>query len=459
MGEGACSGTWSVALEASAAELVSSLDPWITVDNFDGKNMETLLHTVFALAASPHATSPSVEALCVVLSNLAPKVAAKMPLAETCFGALKELILGDAHRLGESSRERLAKSALGPLLSHFEESLQQRALDAILEPLRQAAPPQYDGAARCQAQWRLLFALLAAPEPQRSEVSLTWLSQHWAWCEVAIRSSDSACEGAVIFLETVLTRTRSKAASQEVVQRLVPMLVEVVCHRGSVACLSTFAAVTRIFKGGDEVTAPLLAQQVLHVAEQLLSKLQRTQDLTPDLFAALLELFVVSWAPKSARLAPQVLQATTPCAAVLHTAAQLLEVAVNPRLTCWALLLLGRLPIWLQKPETQGYVRTLLELTLPSFCTAFRGLLGQPVAMDAEVASTMAEVLLSLNKAVGPSFTGTLGNALGGGSLDAPGTLLVMQLNDPLVSEDALAESLRDVAEQLQAQELRQLLE
>ena len=40
---GACSGTWSVALEASAAELVSSLDPWITVDNFDGKNMETLL--------------------------------------------------------------------------------------------------------------------------------------------------------------------------------------------------------------------------------------------------------------------------------------------------------------------------------------------------------------------------------------------------------------------------------
>ena len=36
--------------------------------------------------------------------------------------------------------------------------------------------------------------------------------------------------------------------------------------------------------------------------------------------------------------------------------------------------------------------RTLLELTLPSFCTAFRGLLGQPVAMDAEVASTMAEV-------------------------------------------------------------------
>ena len=27
----------------------------------------------------------------------------------------QELILGDAHRLGESSRERLAKSALGPL--------------------------------------------------------------------------------------------------------------------------------------------------------------------------------------------------------------------------------------------------------------------------------------------------------------------------------------------------------
>lgn len=31
-----------MALEASAAELVSSLDPWITVDNFEGKNMETL---------------------------------------------------------------------------------------------------------------------------------------------------------------------------------------------------------------------------------------------------------------------------------------------------------------------------------------------------------------------------------------------------------------------------------
>lgn len=76
-----------------------------------------------------------------------------------------------------------------------------------------------------------------------------------------------------------------------------------------------------------------------------------SQDLPPDLFAALLELFVVSWAPKSARLAPQVLQATTPCAAVLHTAAQLLEVAVNPRLTCWVTwnqwgsLVIGRLVV------------------------------------------------------------------------------------------------------------------
>ena len=40
--------------------------------------------------------------------------------------------------------------------------------------LGRAAPPHYDGSAanvaRCVAQWRLLFALLAAPEPQRSEV-------------------------------------------------------------------------------------------------------------------------------------------------------------------------------------------------------------------------------------------------------------------------------------------------
>ena len=60
---------------------------------------------------------------------------------------------------------------------------------------------------------------------------------------------------------------------------------------------------------------------------------------------------MVSWAPKSVRLAPQVLQATTPCAAVLHTAAQLLEVAVNPRLTCWVTwnqwvsLFIGRLVV------------------------------------------------------------------------------------------------------------------
>ena len=36
--------------------------------------------------------------------------------------------------------------------------------------------------------------------------------------------------------------------------------------------------------------------------------------------------------------------------------------------------------------------RSLLDVTLPSLCLAFHGLLGQPVALDPEVASTLAEV-------------------------------------------------------------------
>lgn len=61
------------------------------------------------------------------------------------------------------------------------------------------------------------------------------------------------------------------------------------------------------------------------------------QDLPPDLFAALLELFVVSLAPRCTALAPQLLGAgAAQLAAVLCSAAALLSGAVNPRLTCWA---------------------------------------------------------------------------------------------------------------------------
>jgi len=50
-------------------------------------------------------------------------------------------------------------------------------------------------------------------------------------------------------------------------------------HRGSVPALTALSALTRIFKGGDAQTAPLLAGQVVQIAERLLSKLSQTQEI------------------------------------------------------------------------------------------------------------------------------------------------------------------------------------
>lgn len=50
-------------------------------------------------------------------------------------------------------------------------------------------------------------------------------------------------------------------------------------HRGSVPALTALAACARIFKGGTGATAQLLARHVVQVAEQLLSKLSRSQEL------------------------------------------------------------------------------------------------------------------------------------------------------------------------------------
>ncbi|CAK9060039.1 Copia protein [Durusdinium trenchii] len=435
-------------LEAAVAELIVSMDPWIDVQRYrpESNSFEMLVTCVFQLCRSPHATPAAAEALSVVVSNLAPNLA---PMAEGCFGKLKELILGD-NQLSSTSREQVAKAALGPLLSELSETVQVRALHSILEPLRVHAPPCEPTPQRISC-WRLLFAILAAPTPERPEASLEWLSEHWAWFEVSLMTGDSACEAATTFLETALTRTRGMpACASALLSRALPALANAAILKGSSPALQAVAQLARIFKGGDEHTAPMLALHVLQIAEQLLGKLSKTQDLPPDLFAALLELFVVSLAPRAVRLAPALLGAAVTQAA-LEQAAQLLEEAVNPKLSCWALLFIGRLPLWLPKEETQQSVRRLLEQTLPKICLAFQRLLAQPVAKDTEVMSTLAEVLISLRKALGLDFDRSL-------QPFPVAVELLPMLQDPLLTEEVLAASLLDLAEQLQAEELRGLM-
>ncbi|CAJ1403781.1 unnamed protein product [Effrenium voratum] len=185
----------------AAAELLSSMDAWICPERFPGAAGHALLRAAFGLAES--AGAPGAEALSVVVSNLAPGLA---PVAEECITQLRHLILG-ANGLTLSSRQRLLRSALAPLLRRLERPQRRKAAELFLQPLREAARAQ-----EASRAGRLLFTLLGADCFEPAE-ALEAVAGHWAFFEAALEADcEAACEAACETLEAVLTRCRSGGA-------------------------------------------------------------------------------------------------------------------------------------------------------------------------------------------------------------------------------------------------------
>uniref|UniRef100_A0A7S4PXW2 HEAT repeat-containing protein 1 n=1 Tax=Alexandrium monilatum TaxID=311494 RepID=A0A7S4PXW2_9DINO len=314
---------------------------------------------------------------------------------------------------------------------------------------------------------RLLFHLLAAPQARRVEVPLQWLAQHWPWLEAAVASSSAqepAVEAACHALTTILSQGRSSQVTVEVLHRAVPMLAEAGVSRGSAAALTALATLARVFRGGsDEASARLFAAHAAGAARQLLGGAadgDRAAQLPPDLLAALLELFTIALGPRCKLMAMQLYQEPEALAAVVAPVAVALPACTSPRVVCWGLLLCDRLPQWLESAEMGPRVAQLLDAVLPGVAAAAcRLLAASPLAQDPEVCNALGQALLRLTRARREAMRLALLNAMGPlGIKPEEGELLLQQLADPLATEDALGEALRETAASWQVEHLRRLL-
>ena len=410
---------WRALLEVAAADLIVAVDPWVMPENFSpaSENGRTLLAFVFQLATSPHASPSSAEALAAVVSNLAAQLAASQEMVQEVFGLLRGLCVGglgpgpQVSGLGGAARERLVRSALGPLLSQLPEVHLCAAVEALAAPLRAAAPPSHAPDAAGVVASRLLFQLLAAPHTESAELPLRWLTDHWAWFEAAVASPEApepVVEAACQTLTASLGRARNSPAALEVLGRALPMLSEATTRRGSVAALSTLAGITRVFKGGeaDEGAAALFAAHVAGCAQKLLGGAgENVPQLPPDLLATLMELFTIALAPRCRRLSALLLTAPGTLRGVVSPVVAALPSCAQPRTVCWGLLLCERLPPLLEPPELRPSAARLLEDVAPDVVAACcRLLAASPVAQDPEVCSTLARALRSLARAL-PALT------------------------------------------------------
>jgi len=461
---------WAGLLEAAAAELVRALDIWITPSRCSPTSAEgrTLLAFSFRLAASQHASSSSVDALTVVISNLAQPLTSAGEAADEAFRRLQELCLGGGG-LPVHLRERLVRGAVGPLLSQLPEQQLNPAIEAFASTLRAMLPPACNVATWTLdkvAAARLLFHLLAAPQVSNCEVQLQWLSNHWPWLEAAVASPGSheqAVDGACFLLTAVLSQARTATVVPEVLRRTVPLLAGAAAGRGSASALSALASLARMFRGGgtDETLAELFAVHAVGTARQLLDGgEERTAQLPADLLAALLELFTIALGPRCKLMARQLHRAPEVLAAILAPVVATLPSCTSPRVVCWTLLLCDRLPQWLASEDFGQQAATLLDAATPGIAAAAcRLLASSPVAQDQEVAGALSKTLLGLSHARPAATRQALLSAAASLSLpQEEAELLWKQLGDPLASEDALAESLREIAESWQVEHMRQAL-
>jgi len=469
---------WRVRIAATGAEFITALDPWICPERCTMEAPETseLLRFLFDLATEPVAAAAAVEALIVVLSNLALQLAAGG--RGEAVEKLQQLSLGDSG-LAIALRERLVRSALGPVLSCLPPEQLDSAVESLVAPLRAVARPASGdvGAPAAPADAataaRLLFHLLAAPEVKgRCEAPLAWLSIHWPWLEAALSPAPAAAaatpepvvEAACHALTTILSRGRALSAAPTILCRATPLLVHAVLCQGSAAALSALGLLVRIFKGGEEQnTAELLASHILQISSGLLGEgVGCAAQLPSEILGAFLELLVIALGPRCKLLASRLFAADcAPTPLLIAIFAAVLPVLPNsssPQCVCWGLLLVDRLPHWLDDRELRPQVAKLIDAVVPHVASACCLLLASsPLVADAEVACALARALCSLVRGAGPDVVRcslvSAGETVGTPCEEV--SLLSQQVSDPVQTEETLAEALREAADTWQADHIR----
>lgn len=430
---------WASLLAAGAAELVVSLDPWINASLLPRRSYTELLAFAFRLAEAPSAA----EALGVVVSNFAPQIAAEEALAEECLGRLRGLVLST---MPIRARERVVRSALGPLLGRLE-ARQRGAVEALASALSAQGP----------ASARLLCHLFAAVDPVAPELPLLWLSAFWPCLEAAL-AAEGAAGAACHWLTSALSRARHRAEAKEAALRGASLLLA----SGSAEALGAMGTVVRIFRGGgdDEAMAGQLARHAGEAAARLAASGREAASLPPEVLAALLELLCASLPPRCEKLALELLRLTD---GLLGTAVFVMDsvaASASPRVVCLSLLFADRLLAWLARPEAEPFRARLVDGAAPVVTTACCRLLAtSPMAQDRQVCSALSVLWLSMCRLL----PGTMQDALSRCASDICVSkqeleLLAQQMADPMVSEDSFAEALCDTAGSWQAERLKRAL-
>eukprot|EP00928_Gymnodinium_smaydae_P047868 TRINITY_DN31981_c0_g1_i1.p1 TRINITY_DN31981_c0_g1~~TRINITY_DN31981_c0_g1_i1.p1 ORF type:complete len:1044 (-),score=189.08 TRINITY_DN31981_c0_g1_i1:81-3176(-) len=461
----------SALLCSAAAEFISSMDSWITPEtcSVGSEAIASLMEFSFRLAGAPGAQSPTAEALIVIISNFAPVLVEDAERLKRVLWQLAVLCFGSTHSLHLQRRERLIKSALGPLLTRLPEERLIPAMEELAAPLRGAAP--IGSGETSDAAMRLLFSVLAAPQPPDTELPLRWLIAHWPWFEAALDKwarSEAVVESATAALTVTLARARGSAPAAELLLRTVPLLGQAAALRGSAPALAALAQLVLVFRGGPTALAQeAFAQQIFCIADAVLcAGASRAAELPADFLSALLELFANALAPRCAGLVSVMLAQHVKISAAVTCVAQILPGLTNPRAVCWSLLMMARIPHWLQVSTVQSQACSVFGAVLPSMAAAWCQLIASsPVARDAEVVSALAKAMLASVRTSpeSPVRSDVVQQALGQ-AMAASGQradeceLLLAQLGDSTMTEEVLAEQLIDTVDAWQARVSRSRL-
>lgn len=442
---------------ASAADVVCALDPWITPEFLppSGESGSSLLTFLFDIACEPQALEITVDALAVVVSNFAPALVANDALGAQVLQRVTALCLSSS--LPISRRERLVQSGLGPLLSLIPPERLETANGELMDRLSSAGNPS-------EVSVRLLFHIIAAPQPSNPEPQLRSFTAHWQWFEAALTkwvASEPIVEAACSALTSILSRATMCAGVSEILCHAIPLLAEAAAKQGSAPALSALVMLIRIFHGGptDEIAA-LFAKHSLLVFDALLKDgAPQAAQLPSDLITALQELLATALAESSA-LALLLLQQQCALTAAVMTIAGMLPNLTSPQAACWSLRACAQLPMRLQKPESQSAAAGVLQAVLPGLAGAWcRLVASSPVVRDPDVLGALAKVLLGTTRAVPEPMRLATGQAMAEIEVEVDKReVLLLRLVDPATTEEALAQVLWDTADSWQAQNTRRLL-
>lgn len=439
---------WSDLAGTAAAEFVATLDPWITQQRCVPEATRELWVFLFDLAERPGSAEAAVRALTVVVSNLAPALAVSgvSPDGRAVLGRLRHLSFG-VNGLTPPLRERLLRSAMGPLLSHLSAAELGIAMEELLAPLRVHVTDRETDIAS-----RLMFHLIAAPQSANTELALGWLSTCWSWFEKTlvrgvVEPVDAACHA----LTSILARGRSHDLAASLFGLATPMLVGAGL-RSNAEALGALSSLVRIFKGGRSVEqAKTLGAHLVSLARGLLSSAEQARQLPPDLFAAVLETVAVAMGHHCIHLAPQLVQSSGFLVELVSVLASALPTCTSPRAVCWGLHVLAKLPAWCSQE--------LLKTAVPHAATMLIGLLAfSPLVLDMEVSPLVVQTVLQLTRALPATLDALRGAMTSVGIATEEVELLSQQITDPSLMEEALAEQLQEAASSWQADHLRRSL-